>query len=570
MRSHATRFVSSARGGSAPLRRRAAARAVPLVRIGPSRRRVVVALAALLAGGVLALPRIAAADEPEVQEPPFRSDGDIDFFLDLAAFRAADAAATEQEIYVAVTNDQLAFRADGEGGDDEAGDGPLTGDLLLEVEVRDEDGDDVTSLHTELAPRAGRPSDAEDRGIVQIIRERLRLAPGLYQLQVKLTDRASQKVGLFNRMRNVRNSARATVWVRVPDLRSEGLALSDLALVRSVQQVEGAALFGRRDIDFDPNASRFYGAALPVLRYYLEVYGGESFADGDRFLVQAQIADSDGVPLVERRSRVEPEGGTFAMADELPLDDPRSRSFVAAGRHRLSVLVMNERTRETVRAERPFEVMWAVASWGKDPDAMLQEMELVMTDSEFDTLRKLSPGARETYLAQFWHELDPTPGTPENETYLEFRRRVRLADRNYEATLRRGVLTDRGRVLVLYGPPDDVNYEFSSSGFGPGDGTERVADPSERAGMVNRPSTTLLSSEEFQEGDVSGVATQRGSATIKSKSLEVWTYDGQGHPLRPDHHEVNISSHRGLKFIFADEMGNGEYQLVGSQGADIH
>jgi GWxTD domain-containing protein len=286
--------------------------------------------------------------------------------------------------------------------------------------------------------------------------------------------------------------------------------------------------------------------------------------------VQAQITDNDGFPQVERRSRVDPVAGTFAIADDLPLDDSATRASVEAGRHRLAVLVVNERTKETVRVERPFEVMWAVASWGQDPDAMLQEIELVMTDSEFDTLGKLSPGAREGYLAQFWHDLDPTPDTPENETYLEFRRRIRLADRNYEATLRRGVLTDRGRVLVLYGPPDDVNYEYSSSGFGPGNGTERVADPGERAGMVNRPSTTFLDSKEFQEGDVSGVATQRGGATIKSKSLEVWTYDGQGHPLRPDHHEVNLISHRGLKFIFADEMGNGEYQLVGSQGADIH
>jgi hypothetical protein len=212
-------------------------------------------LLALLACGLLAGPRDAAGDEPDVQEPPFRSDGDIDFFLDLSAFRApdadvtADGAVTEQELYVAVTNDQLTFRDE---------DGGLTGDLLLEVGVRNEDGDDVTSLETTLSPQAGTEFDSEDRGIVQIIRERVRLAPGLYQLQVTLTDRASQKVGLFNRMRNVKNSGRSTEWIRVPDLRNPTLTVSDLTLVRSVRQVEGEAPFGRGDIDFDPNASRFY------------------------------------------------------------------------------------------------------------------------------------------------------------------------------------------------------------------------------------------------------------------------------------------------------------------------
>ena len=64
---------------------------------------------------------------------------------------------------------------------------------------------------------------------------------------------------------------------------------------------------------------------------------------------------------------------------------------------------------------------------------------------------------------------------------------------------------------------------------------------------------------------LTGLAQQRGGATIKSKSLEIWTYDGQGRPLT-DRVAVDARSHRGLKFIFADQMGNGEYQLIGSRG----
>ena len=109
---------------------------------------------------------------------------------------------------------------------------------------------------------------------------------------------------------------------------------------------------------------------------------------------------------------------------------------------------MNERTRQTVRAQRQFDVMWSVTSWGYDEEWLMQEMALVMTDREFDTLTSLSPGAREVYLVEFWHGLDPTPSTAENETFRRFRKRIRLADDNYAQTLRRGILTDRGRVLV--------------------------------------------------------------------------------------------------------------------------
>jgi hypothetical protein len=135
--------------------------------------------------------------------------------------------------------------------------------------------------------------------------------------------------------------------------------------------------------------------------------------------------------------------------------------------------------------------------------------------------------------------------------------------------LTRGILTDRGRVWVRYGPPDDVLYEFSSSGFGLDGNAERVADPAERATLRARPSTTFQDADEFREGDVRDVTEQRGGTNIKSKQLEVWVYDGAGYPLT-DRVDRGPDSHRGLKFIFADEMGNGTYTLIGSSGATIY
>jgi GWxTD domain-containing protein len=131
--------------------------------------------------------------------------------------------------------------------------------------------------------------------------------------------------------------------------------------------------------------------------------------------------------------------------------------------------------------------------------------------------------------------------------------------------LQRGVLTDRGRVYIRYGPPDEITYQYSSSTWGGDQGLERVAEPAERISLGARPSTSYLNPDEFREGDVSDLVTQRGGTNIQSKELEIWTYDGTGDLLigrRPG----DSGSHRGLKFIFADEMGNGDYQLIGSTG----
>lgn len=498
-----------------------------------------------------------ADDAPEPASPPFRSEGNIAFHADLAAFRG-DSGRVEQEVYVAVSNDQLAFKP-AEGGEG------LAGRLAWELVFRTPDGEEAFREESELTPTAAETLDAGDRAIVQTIRGRAALAPGLYRLEIRLRDLFSEKPGLFDRIRNKRNEGEVAAWVDVSPRAAEGIGISDLVPVRSARVADEGDGWARSGVDFDPNPSRFFGLVLPSVRLFAEVYGGGEWREGDTFLVQSQVLDVSGMPLRERTTRAEPLAPTFGLTDELFLENA-----VPAGTYRLAVTVVHERTRATARTERPFEVIWSVASWGREPDDVLQEMILVMTDSEYKTLERLAPGAREVYLAEFWHGLDPDPGSPDNPLLEDFRSRVAYADREFGTVMRRGILTDRGRVYVRYGPPDDENYQFSSSSFGSVEGAlEGVAEPGERATLGSRPSASFLDPDEFREGDVSDLVNQRGGATVKSQQLVVWTYDGRGAPLRRDHQDLTGRSHRGLKFVFADAMGNGDFQLIGSSGSTI-
>lgn len=62
------------------------------------------------------------------------------------------------------------------------------------------------------------------------------------------------------------------------------------------------------------------------------------------------------------------------------------------------------------------------------------------------------------FLDAFWRRRDPDPGTPDNELSKTFYERVEAADRLYSEEGRRGSLTDRGRALVLLGPPPVLRY----------------------------------------------------------------------------------------------------------------
>jgi GWxTD domain-containing protein len=60
------------------------------------------------------------------------------------------------------------------------------------------------------------------------------------------------------------------------------------------------------------------------------------------------------------------------------------------------------------------------------------------------------------FVAAFWAARDPTPDTPANEFQEEFRRRLEAANRLFAETTKPGWKTDRGKIYILMGPPDEI------------------------------------------------------------------------------------------------------------------
>jgi len=62
------------------------------------------------------------------------------------------------------------------------------------------------------------------------------------------------------------------------------------------------------------------------------------------------------------------------------------------------------------------------------------------------------------FVEAFWRRRDPDPDQPGNEFAKVFYERVEAADNLYSEGGTRGSLTDRGRALVLLGPPPVLRY----------------------------------------------------------------------------------------------------------------
>ena len=93
-----------------------------------------------------------------------------------------------------------------------------------------------------------------------------------------------------------------------------------------------------------------------------------------------------------------------------------------------------------------------------------EDAAYIITDQERAEFKALQADAqRESFIDQFWQRRDPTPGTPENEFKQEHYRRIAYVNEHF-ASFVPGWKTDRGRIYITYGPPDEIE-DHSAGGF---------------------------------------------------------------------------------------------------------
>ena len=73
-------------------------------------------------------------------------------------------------------------------------------------------------------------------------------------------------------------------------------------------------------------------------------------------------------------------------------------------------------------------------------------------------LRFSKDDQRDHFIEQFWWHRNPLPAAPENAFKEEHYRRLAYANTHFAATVA-GYRTDRGRIYILYGPPDVMRTE---------------------------------------------------------------------------------------------------------------
>src|SRR5919108_4699794 len=94
-----------------------------------------------------------------------------------------------------------------------------------------------------------------------------------------------------------------------------------------------------------------------------------------------------------------------------------------------------------------------------------EDVRWIITDEERTAFKKLSNDEeRDTFIELFWQRRNPTPDSVENPFKEEHYRRIAYANEHFAAGIS-GWKTDRGRIYIMYGKPDEIDSHPSGGSY---------------------------------------------------------------------------------------------------------
>lgn len=458
---------------------------------------------------------------------PVEATGEIHFMADGAVF--LDAAEAEViRFYLAVPEeDVLCIPVEGREGE-----WMQFGAVMRLLDAADQQ---LYALTTEVdVPCGGIEKNAAFARRVVTLSAPLHMSPT--GIEVELQDRNSIREDLIGQLRSVHAHGTAHGRLRRPILRDDWGVSSPLFLwgVDAEKVPRGRSqLRAAREAQegLNPNPGRNYGLFQPVVSIYFETYGLQR---KDVTLRTRVLTTPDGERLFEATERVKPRWDRCAVTRQL------DAARLPAGTYELQVeIIPPEEMGAAATIKGLFQVIWDAESWRMSRAERMEEASLLLNDQLWLRFMEMESGQQEAVLESLWVSAGGGQSAPE-VTRLKalFRDRVETADRRFGG-VKRGSVTDRGKVFVHFGMPDEIHKELA---------------PQEEDFIY------YFLQREIEEPEAEEAGGRPRRHPMDTAPYEVWYYVNRGEPLVEDW--IGPSRSGSLRFIFVDEMGNGVYSLI--------
>jgi GWxTD domain-containing protein len=293
--------------------------------------------------------------------------------------------------------------------------------------------------------------------------QRITLPTGLYTLQVTFTD--------LNRNPQKPMMNRKTVVV---DMDKDSLSLSQLEFLETYYDSKSPNVLTKGNYDLVPYVSAFFPPNLSQLSFYGEIYNTKKvFQPEEKFLVLYYIESAvTGNKMSGFSSFIKPK-----PEDVKPLLFNFNIATLPSGNYYLVVEVRNSTNRLMSMRKASFErfnpgvmirlddlaavdVTNTFSGKVTDPDSLVEMIRClrpISSNSEIEFAEnRIKAGdvkLMQQYVYNFW--LTRNEANPEG-AWLKYDAEVQKVNYKYGTQISKGYETDRGRVYLQYGPPDQM------------------------------------------------------------------------------------------------------------------
>jgi len=294
--------------------------------------------------------------------------------------------------------------------------------------------------------------------------------PGSYDLVVTLFDEVAKKRGEY------------TLTLDIPGYGSE-FSISQIQLATRISKASSKSNFtNKSNLEIIPNPSCRFGLSQPILYFYFEVYNLKLNDDGyNRYNYYYYITDPDG-----RKVRDFPEKIKSNSSVIIAESGGTNIITLSTNDYYLNIEIEDILTREKVSARKKFHIDKPSRSSSNTQvqariggyeeylnftrDELIDEFDkstYIAIDQEVDIFEELDEEGMRRFLAEFWKRRDPDPTTEINEYKRIYFENLEYAEANYTNAFKAGWRSDRGRVLLIYGKPDEIERYPSSMDSSP-------------------------------------------------------------------------------------------------------
>lgn len=261
--------------------------------------------------------------------------------------------------------------------------------------------------------------------------------------------------------------------IRVQPIVLTDLGISDIELATNIitEDTNKKSIFYKNTLEVVPNPTMLFSEQSPVLFYYSELYGKPNRAKGT-FILQKSLVNSRNKAVYTSSKRIPAPENSIVEANTIllkkfPTDTYRlvlSLADSATGRGVSSVkrfFFFNPSVKDTT-TRKTNDANYIASEFGvlsdEECDDQFDRAKYEASKREIEQYQKLTElSAKRKFLYGFWNSRNTDPSADINPAKAEYMGRVKYADEHFSSMYKKGYKSDRGRVYVIYGEPDQID-----------------------------------------------------------------------------------------------------------------